>query len=552
MSKKRKKIVLTDKIKEEITKEIKIYLSPIGKKKDELLESINFNNESNIGSIFVSIGEDTFNFLFSKDYSNSKFKIKETNAVVYKDKLYNPEEYKENKDIIIEDIKKTFENKIDKCCKTTSDYKNLNLSNFKVMDVIINKDKTVTSTIVFNSTVFCKYTTPNIQLSKISNDKDFIKQMKFMLNKDSFVDKIAGSDLVKDTIKKSLEILEFFKLNIKENKVEISSNIVAALLSLDIDSEEYSISDIVDEGLSNKINIIESFNKEISKHQKSNDECSYQCYINFLNGDRNKLNISVYYSGYYKNEFVRANKKFELTEDMLNGKVDLKKKADDIVKEITDEVNIQKETLNDSLKDIQKVKDEKIFKDNPLLLMVVLKFIRSNKSCSKTSLTKFLKGNKLDKHFKKPIGYGAFKNLKEDQIEFLLNILEEYEILYYTTYVKYGNYCVSYRINNRVLSELEGLMAVSKDVEKDSREWNYNFINNVEVLKENDLPILVNILNDETLLICMKNKLKKVINSSNDDIKDFINTMANVETDKKLKVAIMNILEMDKKSSKNL
>ena len=545
MSKKRKKIVLTDKIKEEITKEIKTYLSPIGKKKDELLKSINFNNEGNVGSIFVSIGEDVFNFLFSKDYNNSKFKIKETNAVIYKDKLYNPEEYKENKDIIIEDIKKTLENKIDKCCKTTYDYKNLNLSNFKVMDIIINKDKTVTSTIIFNSAIFFTYTTPNIQLSKISNDKNFIKQMKFMLNKDSFVDKIDGSDLVKDTIKKSLETLEFFKLDIKENKVEVSSNIAAALLSLDIDSEKYSVLDIVDEGLSNKINIIESFNKEISKYQKSNDECSYQCYINFLNGDRNKLNISVYYSGYYKNEFVRANRKFELTEDMLNGKVDLKKKANDIVKEITDEVNIQKETLNDSLKDIQKIKDEKIFKDNPLLLMVVLKFIRSNKSCSKTSLTKFLKGNKLDKYFKKPIGYGAFKDLKEDQIEFLLNILEEYEILYYTTYVKYGNYCVLYGINNKVLSELEGLMAVSKDAEKDSREWNYNFINNVEMLKENDLPILVNILNDKTLLICMKNKLKKVINSSNNDIKEFVNTMASVETDKKLKVTITDILDIN-------
>lgn len=545
MSKKRKKIVLTDKIKEEIAKEIKTYLSPVGKKKDELLKSISFNNEGSVGSIFVNIGENAFNFLFSKDYNNSKFKIKETNAVIYKDKLYNPEEYKENKDIIIEDIKKTLENKIDKCCKTTHDYKNLNLSNFKVMDVIINKDKTVTSTIIFNSAIFSTYTTPNIQLSKISDDKDFIKQMKFMLNKDFFVDKITGSDLVKDTIKKSLETLEFFKLNIKENKVEVSSNIVAALLSLDMDSEEYFISNIVDEELSNKINIIESFNKEIIKYQKPDDECSYQCYINFLKGDRNKLSISVYYSGYYKNEFVRANRKFELTEDMLNGKVDMKKKADDIVKEITDEVNIQKETLNNSLKDIQKVKYEKIFKDNPLLLMVVLKFIRSNKSCSKTSLTKFLKGNKLDKHFKKPIGYGAFKDLKEDQIEFLLNILEEYEILYYTTYVKYGNYCVSYGINNRVLSELEGLMAISKDVEKDSREWNYNFINNVEMLKENDLPILVNILNDETLLICLKNKLKKVINSSNDDIKEFINTMANVETDKKLKVAITDILDIN-------
>lgn len=547
---KRKKINLTDQLKEEIIKEIKTYLSPIGKEKDQLLESISFNNEDRGGSIFVSIGENTFNFLFSKDYNNSKFKIKETNAVIYKDKLYEPIEYEENKDIIIEDIKKTLKNKIDKCCKTASDYKNLNLNNFKVEDVVINKDKTITAKIVFKSKVFRNYVTPDIQLSKISDDKDFIKQMKFMLEKDYFANKIVGSNLVQDTIKKSLDTLEFFRLNVKENKVEVSSDIVKTLLSLNIDSEEYLVADIADKDLANKLSIIEDFDKNVNMHQKPDDECNYQCYINFVKKDRKNLKISVYYSGYYRNEHVTANRNVELTKDVLDGNVDLKKKADDIVKEITDEVNIQKEALDNAVKGVQKVKDKKIFKDNPLLLMVVLKFIRSNKSCSKTSLTKFLKGNKLDKHFKKPAGYGAFKDLKENQVEHLLSILEEYEILYYTTYVKYGNYCVSYRINKRVLSELDGLMAVSKDAEKDSREWNYNFINNVEVLTENDLPILVNVLNDKTLLICMKKKLRKIINNSSSDIKEFVNTMVSVETDKKLKASIIDILDTNKKGLK--
>lgn len=547
---KRKKINLTNQLKEEITKEIKAYLSPIGKKKDELLESISFSNEGSVGSVFVSIGENTFNFLFSKDYHNSKFKIKETNAAIYKNKLYDPDEYEENKNIIIEDIKKTLENKIDRCCKTTSDYKTLNLNNFKVEDIVINKDKTVTAKMTFNSKIFRNYVTPDIQLSKISDDKDFIKQMKFMLEKDYFTDKIIGSNLVQDTIKKSLETLEFFRLNIRENRVEVSSDIVKTLLSLNIDSEEYFVPDIVDKDLANKLSIIEDFDKKVSMHQEPDDECNYQCYINYLKKDRKNLKISVYYSGYYRNEHVTANRSVELTKDVLDGNVDLKKKADDIVKEITDEVNIQKEALDNALKGVQKVKDKKIFKDNPLLLMVVLKFIRSNKSCSKTSLTKFLKGNKLDKHFKKPAGYGAFKDLKEDQVEDLLSVLEEYDILYYTTYVKYGNYCVLYRINKRVLSELDGLMAVSQDAEKDSREWNYNFINNAESLTENDLPILVNILNDKTLLICMEKKLRKIINNSDNDIKEFINTMASVEADKKLKASITDILDMNKKGFK--
>lgn len=279
---KRKKINLTDQLKEEIIKEIKTYLSPIGKEKDQLLESISFNNEGSGGSIFVSIGENTFNFLFSKDYNNSKFKIKETNAVIYKDKLYEPIEYEENKDIIIEDIKKTLKNKIDKCCKTASDYKNLNLNNFKVEDVVINKDKTIAAKIVFKSKVFRNYVTPDIQLSKISDDKDFIKQMKFMLEKDYFANKIVGSNLVQDTIKKSLDTLEFFRLNVKENKVEVSSDIVKTLLSLNIDSEEYFVADIADKDLANKLSIIEDFDKNVNMHQKPDDECNYQCYINFV------------------------------------------------------------------------------------------------------------------------------------------------------------------------------------------------------------------------------------------------------------------------------
>ena len=458
-----------------------------------------------------------FNITFLKPNLIFKFskagKIFDSNVIVYNERLYNKETYRE--EVVKPAINKVIQ---DIECKFNILYEKYKLP-FDEYTIKYQIKSEVVSFKISNELAHFKKASLSIPIKQLSNKEYKVDELIFRVSKNSFNSLDAADRKILSFVFKAKDSV---RINFEEYIIEYDSEYVKELFLNGFDI--------------NKI-IRERFRNFISYFYKRKN-------TKILNIDfeKEKIKIGVRSSTNYKGKklkyeiektikyFLAEAKYAKVEEEIQNS---LEKKKDLAIKDYEKRLEEKKKKAEAKIKKAKLIYDSEYFKDKQLLCYCVLNFLYEHEYMSKTSLKAFLKGKKMNSFYHVTTGYGAFNDVNEMEV---LEELEEYGIIYSSEkYTSYGNYIVSYYIKKNIKNYLPEILDI-KTNDKNNILYNIKHSENFK-----DISFIQQLVEDKTALNVFQHILKFDYKDFDDTIKIYLETMSGLETDREKKAILKYI-----------
>lgn len=550
-----KNFALTENIKENLIKDIDTLLKNGNKEIANIEEKCTFDHSKNGGRITVSIPDEKYNFVFNIITRRKGYSIADTNVNIINGEIYLDSEIEglieSHKDQLLDTIKREIGN----VCKNSKKYKGIDEDSFSIEIKSINKQNdsknNAVLTIEFNNDLFYGFS-KHFNIFKIYRLFREMRSVSFILNKDKVARIITENNekLYNDFLNIFSDEKCYFSLDFASDEIMASNNNIINILNLKRKAK-YNMEDIFNTDDIEKISLItDVLNYFYNNEYKDRLAGEFNVNLSSAKEDFKNIKFDIIYKEKYSERTINIKTSYTVGKQFADPDAELvidnilnniSDKLPGRYKKIDDLIEKEKKTEQKNIEKSLKVKNSDVFKENPLLLRAVLIFIKTNSSCSPTSLNQFLKGRKMDEYFKKTEGYGAFSYISLDASE-ILGILSDFNILSKYEYVKYGNYCSKYKINKKYVNILNLLISISEDAPKESMEYIAFKMQSLQKFDEENIDILQGLLESEFLLKYFLNDFEKMLEKSGENIKIYVKTMYEMEENKKIKKMLDGIL----------
>lgn len=456
-----------------------------------------------------------FNIIFLKPNLIFKFskagKIFDSNVIVYNERLYNKETYREevvkpaiNK--VIQDIECKFNILYEKCKLPFDEY----TIKYQIKSEVVSFK-------ISNELAHFKKASLSIPIKQLLNKEYKIDELIFRVSKNSF-NSLDAVD--RKIISYILRPEDAVRINFEEYIIEYDSEYVKELFL-----NGFDIDKIVRERFRNFISYF---------YKRQNTK------ILDIDFEKEKIKIGVKDSVKYKDKKINydiektikyflSKEKFPKVEEEIQNS--LEKKKNSAIKAHDKYLENKRKKAEEKIKKSKTIYDSEYFKDKQLLCYCVLNFLYEHEYMSKTSLKAFLNGNKMNNFYHVTTGYGAFKDINEMEV---LEELEDYGIIYSKTkQSSYGyNTIVSYYILKTIKDYLPEILDI-KTNDKNNILYNIKHSENFK-----DISFIQQLVEDKTALTVFQHILKFDYKDFDDTIKIYLETMSGLETDKEKKTIL--------------
>lgn len=544
--------IITNEIKKELNKKICTYLNL--KTEEEINDFFLFTKHSASpkgGAISVDVQNGRYVFDFNKQ-GKGDYLIVKSNVVKYKSVLYGSDDMGTLKEIVSKDLEKMLNENLKIFYNFNRTYEALSPDKFELLNVKISKDKRVIFSVKYHNNLFKIYEDNSIKVENLDNYKNNFPSLRFKLDYKALLGKVNTNNFTKNIIDKYTNKNGELVIDFAKNTINMN-NLVVRQVIVNTYKDKYELEDILNANFIKKINLAEKINKAIDKYKKEEDkDCQIKVSIVSINSVNNNIKLAITYKKNYIRGRICVETSYVITDETIKTKTNGGKIFKEILKELLEKYEFQREGVdheieeeNKRLKSIKNnidnlFKEGSYFENKELLVRSTILFINQNKFCSQTSLLQFLRGRKMSDYFKKTEGYGAFKDVKEEDVSTIISKFEDLEILKEELIKKYGSYCSIYKINNEVKNDIMSAISMSK-IKKDNKHnlvYYVDCCNRIDLFTDENIDILAEILENESLVIYLKKKLAELIKKSDENIKQYVITLAEIETKKSVREAL--------------
>lgn len=549
--------IITDEIKENLKNKICSYLKLITDEEiSDFFKSVKYSASKKGGKIAVNIQDGLYTFNFEKQGKKGHIMTK-SNVVKYKSVLYTDNDIKKLTSIVSQDFENILYKNLDAFCSCNGTYELLTPYNFGLINFKISKDKKIIFTLKYSNELFQTFFSNSMKVESLDDHKNNLSPLIFKLDYDVLSNKIKASKFAKDIINKYTNKNSEFIIDFSANTISISDLLVREVIT-DKEKDRYNLEDLLPHGFINKINLAEKINKAVDRYKKEEDPyCQLKASVCSVGSVSNDIKLNITYKKKYIRDQICAETFYIINDETVESGISENEIFKEVLKELLEEYDIQRRSIdlaieekNNKLKNIKNnidnlFKKDSYFENKELLVRSIMLFTNQNKFCSQSSLLHFLRGRKMSDYFTETEGYGAFKDVKKMDVEAILLELENLEILKEEGLAKHGSYCSIYKINNELKDVIMKAVSMSeiKKYDKHGPVYYVDYCNHIDRFTDENIDVLAEILEDEFLVLYLKKKLAQLIKKSDESIKQYVTTLAEIETKKDIRKTLEYICE---------
>lgn len=549
--------IISDEIKEDLNRKICEHLKLITDEEiNDFFVSTKYSASRKGGKIAVNIQDGLYTFNFEKQGKKGHIMTK-SNVINYHSILYTNKNMGQLKEIVSKDFESVLYENLKNFYNVNKSYDFLSPDNFKLLRVNVSKDKKIIFTVKHSNELLQTFCSNSIKVESLDDYKDNLPPLVFRLDYDALSNKIKASKFAKDIVNKYTNKNSEFVIDFSTKAIVLSDSIVREVI-MNKEKDKYSLKDILTPNFVDKINLVEQINAAVDKYQKEEDPyCQLKASVCSVGSVSNDIKLNITYKKKYIRDQICAETFYIINDETVESGISENEIFKEVLKELLEEYDIQRRSIdlaieekNNRLKNIKNnidnlFKKDSYFENKELLVRSIMLFTNQNKFCSQSSLLHFLRGRKMSDYFTETEGYGAFKDVKKMDVEAILLELENLEILKEEGLTKYGSYCSIYKINNELKDVIMKAVSMSeiKKYDKHGPVYYVDYCNHIDRFTDDNIDVLAEILEDEFLVLYLKKKLAQLIKQSDESIKQYVTTLAEIETKKDIRKVLEYICE---------
>lgn len=516
-------------------------------REDKFFKDYQYKLSKNYGKVTLYFLDAKFNFSFLWYVKTKEYKEEKSNIRILNGKFYTPEQYEEHINNVKDKILITLNKELKETFEANQEHAFFNIDNFSV-DIKKSKKKECEEFVIVKSKnpLFNRFE-KSMNFLNYDVDRNRIDNIKFELNIQEF--KYLFKDEIERTIVESLlpQNKEYLYIDLKNKKIEEPSRIVElALDCIDNNSYNLKLCDIVDDKISKQVSCAKSIRELVEDKIKNEaEDISVSINLQSYSLETEELIVLFALKATYKDNCINKSCQVKISSKDIEDK-STEEIACSVVEKLKERIDKQKVKIDEKIaKEYlceQPIRDtiadlvySPLYTEDALLVMSILNFAMSNKFFSNTSILQFLYGRKMSDYFNKTQGYGAFKGVKEEYISNVIEMLCEYDILYVDSFYKYGNYCTIFKMDKKAKKYISSLLSPDNVFDKPHPIYYFNKYSKTDRYRLCDIEELSEMLTNKQLVIYMEDIFKKQIKDSDDDIKEYVKTLYEIETDKNYK-----------------